>query len=206
VASTNYEKFQTTNPVVRRLIDSFYARIEQLVTAAAPASVLDAGCGEGETLMRLAGTLPERVAGIDISEDAVAIATERLPALDLRQGDVYELPFGDGEFELVLCLEVLEHLDHPERALDELARVAAREVVISVPHEPWFRLGSLMRGKYLSGFGNHPEHVNHWNGPKLTRLLEGQFGRVAVDGSFPWLIASFEATGGPVPSPKVRAT
>ena len=68
------------------------------------------------------------------------------------------MPFEDDSFDLVLCLEVLEHVPEPGAALAELARVCCGRIVLSVPDEPWFRLGSLARGKYLRGLGDHPEH------------------------------------------------
>lgn len=192
--STNYEKFQTGNPVVRRLIDRFYDRVAEEVRAASPASVLDAGCGEGESLIRLDGLLPERTAGIDIDADAVEYTRERVPTAEISQHSVESLPFEDGSFDLVLCLEVLEHIPEPVGALRELSRVAAGgELVISVPHEPWFRLGSLLRGKYVSGLGNHPEHVNHWNHRSLRAFLEAGVDVIALRGSFPWLIARCRA-------------
>lgn len=193
-ASTNYEKFQTGNPVVRRLINRFYDRVAEEVRAANPSSVLDAGCGEGESLIRLDGLLPERTAGVDIDAAAVEYTSERIPTADISQHSVESLPFEDGSFDLVLCLEVLEHIPEPAGALRELARVAAGgELVISVPHEPWFRLGSLLRGKYVSGLGNHPEHVNHWNHRSLRAFLEASGDVITLRGSLPWLIARCRA-------------
>jgi SAM-dependent methyltransferase len=187
--STNYEKFQTRNPVVRRLIDRFYMQLSEVVRPLGPDSVLDAGCGEGETLARLATLLPERVVAVDLNADAVDFTVERFPAIEVAQHSIEELPFGDASFDLVLCLEVLEHLPDPGAALAELARVARNRVVISVPHEPWFRFGSLVRGKYLGALGNHPEHVNHWNPHGLRTFLQAELEVVSLKRSFPWLIA-----------------
>ncbi len=187
--STNYRKFQTSNPVVRRLIDRFYDRIRAAVATVEPASLLDAGCGEGETIARIGDLLPRRVVGVDLSPEAVAFTAGRFPDLEVRTASVYELPFADDEFELVLCLEVLEHLDDPRAALAELGRVSAGAVVVSVPHEPWFRLGSLLRGNYVASFGNHPEHLNHWSSRSLRPLLGSQLEPLSVSRSFPWLIA-----------------
>jgi len=170
------------------LIDRFYARLLGVVGPLEAASLLDAGCGEGETLARL-GTLPPRAAAVDLDETAVAHAAGRAPGAEVARGDVLDLPFADREFELVLCLEVLEHLADPAEALDELIRVTERDLVVSVPHEPWFRAGSLLRGKYLRGFGNHPEHVNHWSPRGLRALLAPRLEAVSLTRSFPWLIA-----------------
>ena len=197
VDTTNYEKFQTGNPVVRRLIDGFYGKVEETVAPLEPGTVLDAGCGEGETLDRLAGVLPESPVGIDLNPESVRFAGERLPAARLSVANLLELPFADHEFDLVLCLEVLEHLPDPGAGLSELARVSGRDIVISVPHEPWFRLGSLARGKYLKTWGNHPEHVNHWNPRTLREFLSQQVEVVEIKTSMPWLIAWCRpATGG----------
>lgn len=189
VDTTNYEKFQTGNPVVRRLIDGFYAKVEETVAPLKPETVLDAGCGEGETLDRLASVLPARPVGIDLNPESVEFAGQRLPDASLSVANLLELPFADDQFDLVLCLEVLEHLPDPAAGLAELARVSGRDIVVSVPHEPWFRLGSLARGKYLKTWGNHPEHVNHWNPRSLRDFLATQVEVVEVKTSTPWLIA-----------------
>jgi len=174
---------------VRRLIDRFYGEVEAMVAPLAPSSVLDAGCGEGETLLRL-DSFPRRgTTAIDLSEQAVRHVRERVPWAEASVASVTDLPFDDASFDLVLCLEVLEHLPEPEAALAELARVSRGDVIVSVPHEPWFRLGSLLRGKYLRGLGNHPEHVNHWNRRTLPALLENRFSEVSLVGAFPWLLA-----------------
>jgi ubiquinone/menaquinone biosynthesis C-methylase UbiE len=190
VESSNYAKFQTRNPVVRWLIDRFYTRIGEIVAELRPRSVLDAGCGEGETIARLDGLLPARVAAVDLNPEAVEFTARRFPAVEVTSQSVLDLPFADGAFELVLCLEVLEHLENPRAAIAELARVSNRAVVISVPHEPWFRLGSLLRGKYLRNLGDHPDHVNHWNRASLGPLLESELALTEIAGSFPWLIGS----------------
>jgi SAM-dependent methyltransferase len=171
------------------MIDRFFERLREIVEPLRPQSALDAGCGEGETIARLRDALPDRVAAVDILDECVAFTGRRLPFVEARQASVYELPFDDDGFDLVLSLEVLEHLDSPAAALRELGRVARRDVVLSVPYEPYFRLGSLLRGKYVRQLGNHPEHVNHWNRRSFPALLRSHYDvhRVAV--AFPWLIA-----------------
>jgi len=189
VESTNYAKFESRNPLVRRLIDRFYATVRSVVEPLGPDSVLDAGCGEGETLARLAGCLPQRVFGVDVRPDSVEFARRRLPSLDASLQSVYELEFEDGAFDLVLCLEVLEHLERPERALSELCRVSRSDLVLSVPHEPWFRVGTLLRGRHLASLGNHPEHLQNWTRSGFAEFLEPRIETVTLTTSFPWLIA-----------------
>jgi SAM-dependent methyltransferase len=186
---SNELKFETSNPVVRRLIDAFFARLGEVVGPLRPASTLDAGCGEGETLVRLGPLLGERIAAVDLSAYSVGRAAERVPGIDARVASVAELPFADASYDLVLCLEVLEHLDEPAAAVAEIARVAAADVVVSVPYEPYFRFGSLLRGKHVRALGNHPEHVNHLNRRSLAALLAPALELRSIRVAFPWLIA-----------------
>jgi 2-polyprenyl-3-methyl-5-hydroxy-6-metoxy-1,4-benzoquinol methylase len=195
VDTSNYEKFQTGNPVVRKLIDRFYGKVGALVGPLDPGTVLDAGCGEGETLERLDGLLSASVTGIDLNPESVEFAAKRIPSGDFRVADLTALPFEDDSFDLVLCLEVLEHIPDPAPALAELSRVCRGSIVLSVPSEPWFRLGSLARGKYLKGWGNHPEHVNHWNPRSLRAFLETGTEVVSVQRSTPWLVAQARPAG-----------
>jgi 2-polyprenyl-3-methyl-5-hydroxy-6-metoxy-1,4-benzoquinol methylase len=160
--TANFAKFQTRNPLARFLFDRFYGALRQVVTELRPASVLDAGCGEGETLERLHDLLPGDVCGFDINPACVRFA----------------------------CLEVLEHLADPDLALRELSRVSSRQIVISVPNEPFFRLTNLARGMYVRRWGDHPEHCQHWNRSSLAALLAGSSDVIAVRSSYPWLIAS----------------
>ena len=191
VDTSNYEKFQTGNPVVRRLFDRFYGKVGAIVETAGAGSgaVLDAGCGEGETLERLEGRVNGVVTGIDLNPQSVAFAASRIPSGSFMVADLIDLPFEDDSFDLVFCLEVLEHIPDPAPALAELARVCRGDLVLSVPSEPWFRLGSLARGKYLSGWGNHPEHVNHWNPRSFREFLTAQTNVVNVERSTPWIVA-----------------
>jgi hypothetical protein len=61
--------------------------------------------------------------------------------------------------------------------------------VVSVPWEPWFRLGNLGRGKNLGRLGNDPEHVQAFTPARLRKVLESGFHEVQVVRAFPWLIA-----------------
>lgn len=158
-----------------------------------PERVLDAGCGEGETIARLGDALGQRVSAIDILEECVTFTSRRHPHVDAAQGSVYELPFEDGAFDLVLSLEVLEHLKSPAAALRELNRVTRGGLVLSVPYEPYFRLGSLVRGKYVRQLGNHPEHVNHWNRRTFPAFLDTHVDVAEVAVAFPWVIVRSRA-------------
>lgn len=175
--------------MVGGLLGRFYDRVGAMVAPLGAVDVLDAGCGEGLGLTRLRPVLPGRITGFDLSEDAVGHARRAHPDGAFSVEDITALPYDDGAFDLVLCLEVLEHLDQPELALRELKRVSRSHLVLSVPHEPWFQLGNLARGQWRETWGNHPEHVQHWGRRSFGRFLERELRAVEVVGSFPWVIA-----------------
>ena len=75
---------------------------------------------------------------------------------------------------MVICTEVLEHLEFPEKAVEELKRVSRKYIVFSVPNEPFFILANLLRGRYIKNFGNHPEHINHWTFLGFEKFLKKQ--------------------------------
>lgn len=189
INTSNYRKFQTTNPIVRTMFRNFFDAVRELVEVAAPSSLLDAGCGEGMTLSQLDTCLPSSITAFDINPDCVAYTSRSFPEAVVTVENIYDLPYPPDSFDVVLCLEVLEHLDNPKLAIQNLARIAKKRLILSVPHEPWFRLGSLCRGKHLSSLGNHPEHINHWNPSSFEAFLREEFDNVNIGGSFPWVIA-----------------
>ncbi len=188
--SSNQLKHETTNPVVRALLDRFHDRVRREVEAIRPESTLDVGCGEGFVLRAL-GEAAGRVYACDLSPTAVEACRAAVPGVEAQVASATDLPYDDDAFDVVICLEVLEHLDDPSVAVRELARVSRGHLVLSVPWEPWFQLGNLARGKYLSRWGNHPEHVQRWSPGGFRRMLlgTGAVGPVQVRTSFPWTVA-----------------
>jgi len=183
----NWQKYQNPNPVQRWLLSRFLQVIENMARTVNPQSILDIGCAEGFVMNRLRQVIPgAQVTGLDIDDEAL-LRGKALGARDTCQGSVYSLPYPDDSFDLVLALEVLEHLEEPEQALDELCRVARQFCLLSVPHEPFFRAANFLRGKHLSRWGNDPEHINHWNAKEFRSFVE-KFGEVVkMRNPFPWL-------------------
>jgi 2-polyprenyl-3-methyl-5-hydroxy-6-metoxy-1,4-benzoquinol methylase len=107
----------------------------------------------------------------------------------LNVGDLREMPYGDDSFDLVMCLEVLEHLPDPHRGLRELRRVTSAHCLVSVPHEPFFRAINFLRGKHVPAWGRDPEHLQHWTARQFQRLVEQYFEIEQFVYSFPWVIA-----------------
>ena len=184
-----YTKYQSRNPFVLKLINGFYEKIRLIVKDLNCQSILDAGCGDGETLIRLKRCLPDNVAAFDINKGQIDDARNRLPDVKIETQDIYQLPYDDNSFDLILCLEVLEHLKNPSSALKEIARVTSKHLIVSVPSEPFFMLGNLIRGKNILQCGNDQDHVNHWNKRTFHKYLSEEVNVNKITTSFPWLIA-----------------
>ena len=118
------QQYAAPGPLPDPRLDRKFARICELVRGRLPCEAfLDAGCGDGRYLAALEAELPERIAGVDISERILETARARVPRAELRQANLESLPFADGEFDLVLSSQVIEHVVDAEAALRELARV-----------------------------------------------------------------------------------
>jgi ubiquinone/menaquinone biosynthesis C-methylase UbiE len=189
MASPVQEKYHDSNPVVRALLGRFFARIADAVRESEPTVLLDAGCGEGELARRKVLPSGIRVISLDLRPESLAHFRDHAAGHNLVCGSLESLPLPDKSVDTVLCLEVLEHLDNPAVALGELARVARKRVVLSVPYEPYFRIGNVLRGKHLERWGDHPEHVQHWNFRTFRAFLEPSLAHVRLRNAFPWIVA-----------------
>lgn len=171
--TTNYQKHINQNPIQRLLIQNFYNSFFKVIKPLKAKRVLDVGCGEGFTLKKLQDRkIGVNNVGIDNSTDAIRLGKKIYPDLNLQKGNIYDINFKDKSFDLVLCTEVLEHLDDPDKAIEEMKRVSSKYLLFSVPNEPFFMGAHLIKGQYLKSFGNHPEHINHWTFWGFERMLE----------------------------------
>ena len=185
----NYRKNTTTNPVQRFLIEQFYKAFITEIKKLRPEKILDVGCGEGFALQRLnQKKIGKKLTGIDFLDTAIEIGKRERPYLDLSQGNIYDIPFKDNSFDLVICSEVLEHIDDPEKGLRELIRVSSKHIVLSVPNEPWFMLANFVRGKNWSRFGNDIEHINHWSTNSFQKFTGKHLKVKKVRRQFPWTL------------------
>ena len=118
------QQYATPVPLPDPRLDRKFARICELVRAQLPREAfLDAGCGDGRYLAALDAELPGRIAGVDISERILETARARVPRAELRRANLESLPFDDGDFDLVLSSQVIEHVVDARAAMSELARV-----------------------------------------------------------------------------------
>jgi SAM-dependent methyltransferase len=98
-------------------------------------SLLDAGCGTGGFLAwAVAEGSFDRLAGVDISAEAVELARDTVPGADLHVAPVHDLPFADGSFDVAVLNDVLQHVEEREvdAGLRELRRVLRPDGVLLV--------------------------------------------------------------------------
>lgn len=191
-AGNVYDKYGTTNPIERRLVGAFLADLRELVGRSGAREAHEVGCGEGELTMMLARH-GLRVRGSDAAAEVVAEAKRRAAAsaveVDFRVGAIEELEADRDAAQLVVCCEVLEHLERPGEALGKLAALASPWAVLSVPREPLWRALNLARLRYVGDLGNTPGHRNHFSRRAFVELLEDHFHVVSVRTPLPWSMA-----------------
>lgn len=186
-----YNKYESKNIIERKLMQGFFHSIDQMLTKVKFNNVLEAGCGEGRVTHYIKSTYQCSIQGFDIGEEAVEKAKISYPDIPFCIQSIYELPYEE-EFDLVICCEVLEHLEEYEKALKELFRISKKYVLISVPSEPLWRVLNLCRFKYIKELGNTPGHINHWNHRAFNKLLS-QYGKIIdVKTPIPWQMLLLE--------------
>lgn len=188
-AGNYYDKYGTRNPIARWLMQGFLGAFDGFAQMSGEGRVLEIGCGEGELSIRLArqGWCVE---GCDIASEAVAEARTRSAAAGL------DIPFSvsaiqtcAGQYEpadLVVCCEVLEHLEDPHAALEILEGLSRDLILVSVPREPIWRMLNLVRLRYVQEWGNTPGHIQHWSTRRFVEMLASRFDIVSVRTPLPW--------------------
>lgn len=108
---SKHAKYCTDNPISGKLVKNFLGSIAELYKSIEAASIFDGGCGEGFILSTLNQAKPIKSCyAIDIDIDEVKDASRNLPFCDVRQGSLYEIPFQENSFDLVICSEVLDKI------------------------------------------------------------------------------------------------
>lgn len=189
LAGNVYDKYGSTNPIARRLMAGFLGAFDDLVRRTGARDGYEVGCGEGQLAVRLAALgLDVRASDIapSIVDSARRRASEHGAAVAFETASVHDLSAPRDAAELVVCCEVLEHLEAPERALETLCAVASPWLLASVPREPLWCLANLARGKYLRRLGNTPGHLNHWSRRSFLRFLGRRTQIVDYRLPFPW--------------------
>jgi SAM-dependent methyltransferase len=179
-------KYGNKNPLHQYLLNRFLQSITRAVVSTGKKNIVEIGCADGYVyeFLRAHAGVPFDYAGFDVDVVALGRARERFSGTPFQRGSIYDF---QSSADLVLCLEVLEHLDEPDKAIRHLAALEASDFIVSVPHEPWFALGNLARGRHVATFGNLPDHVNRWTKRRFRHQLNPWFEIVKDYSSFPWI-------------------
>ncbi len=187
-----YDKYNSTNVIARYLTRGFEKALLKYVEQIHPHSIHEVGCGEGFWVLKWKELYGNdfQSTGSDFSQKVIEIARKnakvRHASPDIFQTDsVYDLT-DSPHADLLLCSEVLEHLDSPEQALLRLAEKATKYVIISVPNEPIWRVCNMMRFKYLKDLGNTPGHIQHWSRKQIAKLVGNYFQIIDICSPLPW--------------------
>ena len=193
VVGNAYDKYASSNPIVRLLMRSFNESLSELIAKAAPKTIHEIGCGEGYWVMKW-NRQGIDARGSDFSSQVIKLAIDNAAedngySSDVyKQCSIYDLQADIDSADLIVCCEVLEHLERPEDGLKVLQRVAKKHVIVSVPREPIWRILNIMRGKYISKAGNTPGHIQHWSRSDFVNLVSQYFDIIEIKIPLPWTI------------------
>lgn len=189
-----YDKYGSKNPIVKWLMKGFFQAFTSSVNQLKNKflTVLETGCGEGNVITFLEKSFNDnsKLYAFDISEKCIIEASKKSSRIKFWRQNIYELiPLINGnKYDLVICSEVLEHLDDVNAALHNLKKVG-NYFIFSVPNEPIWRIMNMIRFKYISDFGNTPGHINHWSKDQFISLLGANgFSIIDVKSPLPWIV------------------
>jgi 2-polyprenyl-3-methyl-5-hydroxy-6-metoxy-1,4-benzoquinol methylase len=189
VAGNIYDKYLTKNPCAKFLMKGFLDAFDGFIEETGARDIHEVGCGEGNLSIIMANR-GKLVKASDFSPKIIRKARENAKEnkaeVRFEVNSIYEMQPSVSSAELIICCEVLEHLEEPERALKVLAELAKPYCLLSVPREPLWRILNLMRGKYISELGNTPGHIQHWSKDEFLKLVSIYFTVLATASPIPW--------------------
>jgi SAM-dependent methyltransferase len=132
-AHTSGERVTPDTLAAERADAAILARYRWASSVLPHGRVLDAGCGTAVGSVVLADDGARSVIGTDVADGLLEAARPNVPSdVTLEKADVAQLPYDDASFVGAVCFDLLEHLDKPGRALDELRRVLRDDGVLAV--------------------------------------------------------------------------
>lgn len=185
-----YDKYGSQNPIVKWMMNSFDSSLENFVSQANPGTIHEVGCGEGFWVNKWNGNGLKAV-GSDFSFEVISLAQENASASNLptevfTAKSIYDLQSEMDHADLIVCCEVLEHLEDPDKAMQVLQTVVDKYLIVSVPREPLWCALNMARGRYISSYGNTPGHIQHWSKKTFIKFVRQYFKVKSVTSPFPW--------------------
>lgn len=197
IAGNFEDKYNTKNPISKFLVRNFLKTLKELLPKEDfSETIVELGTGEGQLIKIIRKQFPKsKICGSDISEEIIKEAARNLKGKNiiLSTEDIHKLSYKSKSFDLIICCEVLEHVDNPKKALKEIKRVSRGKVLLSVPLEPLWRALNITRGKYLESLGNTPGHLNHYMPWQFDKLInESGFKIISKKYPMPWQMVLLE--------------
>lgn len=197
VIGNAFDKYGSRNPIVRWMMKGFDDALASLMARTDATAIHEIGCGEGFwTIQWLKQGLDVR--GCDFSGKVVEIAQQnaalnQVPPERFSVKSIYDLKAPADGADLVVCCEVLEHLESPQQGIAALQSIATGYVILSVPREPLWCLLNFARGKYLRQWGNTPGHIQHWSKRQFVAFVSQYFDVIEVRSPLPWTMVLCKA-------------
>jgi SAM-dependent methyltransferase len=132
--------------------------------------VLDVGCGYGWLLDAFEGA--RTLCGVDIAHHAVEVAAARKPERFFKQGDVHNPSPFPQKFDLILAINIVEHLWNPEAGIQSISRSAKPGAIVLV-HMPTIT-NWLTRWEYSKLYDSDPTHIYRPSGKTVRKLFEAE--------------------------------
>jgi 2-polyprenyl-3-methyl-5-hydroxy-6-metoxy-1,4-benzoquinol methylase len=190
VVGNTTQKYDSGNPLTRYLVNNFCQAVGDLAAGVAPRKIFEVGCGEGHVTNVLLERTSAEIDAVDISETILEMARNNVssPRVSFECKNIYAIDGNRQQADLVVCCEVLEHLEDPQRGLEILADAASPYAILSVPREPLWRILNVARGAYLSDWGNTPGHLQHWSKTGFVDFVSREFEVMETRSVLPWTI------------------
>jgi 2-polyprenyl-3-methyl-5-hydroxy-6-metoxy-1,4-benzoquinol methylase len=185
------DKYTSKNPIANKLLNNFFVKIADLlhlVDNKTVKTMTECGCGKGQVTQFIANNIAlDKINAFDISAEDLEISTadNKKDYINFYQKSIYDIA-DDEKADLVVCCEVLEHLHEPDVALKKMSALNAQYYLFSVPNEPIWRILNFIRGKYMSDWGNTPDHRNHWSTKKFQKFVNQHLDVIETRKPLPW--------------------
>ena len=153
--------------------------------------IIDIGCGEGISLEKLVKCYPDkRIIGIDSEPENIDICQKH--GLPVQYGTVFNLPFDSDSIDCVLFFEVIEHLDEPEKALEEIHRILkpGGRLILIFPNDRMFMISRILTGMVKEAFYD-AGHVIQWTPSKIRKALKAVGFSLVAQRNLPFLFWVF---------------
>jgi len=184
-------------------------------------SLIDVGCFGGDWLAFILERRPsiQEHLGIDLSEKRIEEARGKFPHLNLRVAYAEKLDFAEARFDVVTCLEVLEHIPDWRVVLDSLFRLAARQVLITVPYRETLRQTPCIHCGRMTPIDGHLHSFSEKSFPELPgwvrhvrplRVWDPEWPlhfklRRLVRPAYRWLLADYRSGSGGAHNASLKA-